>query len=66
MLLIDPPVTPYSSPDRIQAWVDRLQALLVDEAVRGDAESLRMVEGYLDIARDWLAQAEHEAAEPSK
>lgn len=62
MLLIDPPVTPYSSPDRIQAWVDQLQALLVGEEVRGDA----MVEGYLDIARDWLAQAEHEAAEPSK
>jgi hypothetical protein len=66
MLLIDPPVTPYSSPERIQAWVERLNRLLLDKEVRADPESLRAVEGYLDMAREWLAEAEHEAAEPSR
>lgn len=65
MLLIDPPVTPYSSPERIQAWVERLESLLSDREVREDPESVRAVEGYLEIAREWLTEAVHEAAEPS-
>jgi hypothetical protein len=65
MLLIDPSVTPYSSPARIQAWVERLEALLSDREVREDPESVRAVEGYLVMARDWLSEAVHEAVEPS-
>lgn len=65
MLLIDPPVTPYSSPARIQAWVERLESLLSEHEVREDPESVRAVEGYLAMAREWLSEAVHEVAERS-
>lgn len=26
-LLIDPPITPYSTPEQIQAWIDRLNTM---------------------------------------
>lgn len=33
MMIIDPPVTPYSSPDEIRGWLKELREMRRDESV---------------------------------
>jgi hypothetical protein len=56
MLLIDTPVTPYSSPVRIRAWIDELKEMRVE--FRTDSDALATIEQHLITARRWLQGVE--------
>ena len=45
--IIDPPVSPYSSPDQLQAWLDELHQM----------ELTPDVQYALDEAQEWLDYA---------
>lgn len=52
MLLIDTPVTPYSSAIRIRAWIDELEEMRLE--FRADRDALATIEEHLITARGWL------------
>ncbi len=56
MLLIDTPVTPYSSAIRIRAWIDELKEMRVE--FRADSDALATIEQHLITARGWLKDVE--------
>jgi hypothetical protein len=56
ILLIDPPVTVWSPPDAIRAWMRELEAMRAQYA--GDAEALRYVARAEEDARSMLGVAE--------
>jgi hypothetical protein len=56
MLLIDTPVTPYSSAMRIRAWIDELEEMRVE--FRADRDALATIEQHLITARGWLQGVE--------
>lgn len=63
MMIIDPPVTPFSPPAKIEAWLERLQtypqdALEVQEAIidaKKYLETARSIEAKLNQESERLA-----------
>jgi FMN-dependent NADH-azoreductase len=55
-LLIDAPVSAFSSPAEIRAWLDRLQVMRRSHA--GDEQALRDIERAETEARTYLELAE--------
>lgn len=58
MIIIDPPVTPFSSPEQIEAWLERLKAHPQDapEVQR----AIKQGERYLETARSLEAKLNQE------
>jgi hypothetical protein len=52
MIIIDPPVTPFSSPEEIRAWIERLQEMR--QEVAEEPESVAAVDRELALAQSWL------------
>ena len=59
-IIIDPPVSPYSEPAEIEAWIDDLEALR--EKFAGDEGALPTIEQALEEARRWLARRDEQGA----
>lgn len=56
IVLIDPPITPWSPPDQIQGWIAELERIRPEH--EGDEEALGTVDYYLGLAREWLERAD--------
>lgn len=50
LLIIDPPVGPWSSTKDIEAWIARLEAMKSDH----DPEDHPTIEAEIEDARDWI------------
>jgi hypothetical protein len=55
-MLIDPPVSPLSSPEKIQAWLERLTAWAIDPRY-SDPTVQKQIQGAMAEAREWLGEA---------
>lgn len=53
-MLIDPPVSPLSSPARIQAWLQELAARAADPRY-SDPTIQKQIQHAIAEARDWLS-----------
>jgi hypothetical protein len=53
MILIDPPVTPYSQPAELAAWICRLQELR-----RAHPEGAEITDLHIATAEAWLRAAD--------
>jgi hypothetical protein len=56
-ILIDPPVSPYSSPAEIRDWLDELAELQMKHA--GDEEALECIRRAVRTAEWFLTCGEH-------
>lgn len=56
MILIHPPVNPYSPAREIRSWIEVLDGWR-NEPVE-EPEDLWFIDGHLSIAREWLEEAE--------
>lgn len=56
MMLIHPPVNPYSPASEIRSWIEILESWL-DEPVE-DPEDRWFIDSHLSRAQGWLADAE--------
>lgn len=52
--IIDPPVTAFSEPDEIRAWLEELDRLREEYA--DDPETVNAIDVELAMARGWLAR----------
>lgn len=55
-MLIDPPVSPLSSPSKIQAWLDVLAARAADP-LYSDPTVQKQIRRAIQEAREWLAES---------
>ena len=58
MMIIDPPVTPFSPPDAIEAWLEKLKAYPQDEPEVQRA--IKQGKKYLETARSIEAKLSQE------
>jgi hypothetical protein len=62
MIHIDPPVTPYSPPAELLAWIARLQELR-----RAYPQDAGLIDLHIATAEDWLrAAGRTEAGKPTQ
>jgi hypothetical protein len=62
-LLIDPPVSPLSTPARIRAWIEELAARATDP-LYSDPMVQKQLQHAITEARDWLGAAHSLPAPP--
>ncbi len=55
-IIIDPPVTPFSPPDEIRAWLRALTSLRADTPENSPARET--VDEAIAMATEWLAMAD--------
>lgn len=53
-IIVDPPVTPYSSPEEIEEWLGELEDIRSENA--DDPEALETIQETGDIVHRWLDQ----------
>lgn len=55
-MIIDPPVSPFSAPEEIRAWIERLRVMR--QEIAGEPDSVAAVDREIGRAEQWLGMAE--------